>query len=151
MSWDPISAIADVVGKVIDRAIPDPVAAANAKLEVMKMQQAGDLAQLAADTQLAQGQLDINKVEASSQNLFVSGWRPFIGWVCGGALAYHYVFQQLISFVCNILGHKVDLPDLNIGELSNLTFAMLGLGTMRTVEKVKGAECAPTSSNARKG
>jgi hypothetical protein len=73
MAIDPVTAILDIGGKVIDRLWPDPVQAAQAKLELIKLQQSGDLAQIA-------GQLEINKVEAASSNPFTSGWRPFVGW-----------------------------------------------------------------------
>ena len=76
MALDPISAVLDIGGKLIDRLWPDPLQAANAKLELLKMQQNGDLAQMVAQT-------DINKVEAASSSLFIAGWRPFIGWGCG--------------------------------------------------------------------
>lgn len=125
------------VGKVIDRIFPDPAQADAAKLELMKMQQSGELAQLAADTDLAKGQLAINQAEAANENLFVSGWRPFIGWTCGSAYAYAYVFQPFLSFIFSASGHPVDLPEIGLSELSPILLGMLGLGTMRTVEKVK--------------
>ena len=76
MALDPISAALDIGGKLIDRLWPDPTQAAAAKLELLKMQQEGDLAVMVAQT-------DINKIEAGSSSLFVAGWRPFVGWVCG--------------------------------------------------------------------
>ena len=72
MAIDPVTAMLDIGGKVIDRLWPDPVQAAQAKLELIKLQQSGDLAQIA-------GQLEINKAEAASANPFTSGWRPFVG------------------------------------------------------------------------
>ena len=81
MAFDPISAALDIGGKLIDRLWPDPTQAAAAKLELLKLQQSGELQQIT-------GQLEINKVEAANPSVFVSGWRPFIGWVCGTALAY---------------------------------------------------------------
>jgi len=72
MSLDPVTALLDIGGKVIDRLWPDPTQAANAKLELFKLQQSGELAQIA-------GQLEINKVEAANPSVFVSGWRPFVG------------------------------------------------------------------------
>ena len=84
MALDPISALLDVGSKVIDRVWPDPAQAASAKLELMKLQQSGELAQIA-------GQMDINKVEAANPSVFVSGWRPGIGWVCGAGFAVQFV------------------------------------------------------------
>ena len=80
MALDPISAALDLGNTLITRIFPDPAQAANAKLELLKLQQSGDLAQMTAQT-------DINKVEAGSTSMFVSGWRPAIGWVCALALA----------------------------------------------------------------
>ena len=88
MSLDPVSALLDIGGKVLDRVFPDPAQQAAAKLELMKLQQSGELAQLA-------GQMDINKIEAASSSIFVSGWRPAIGWVCGAGFAVQFVVGPL--------------------------------------------------------
>ena len=90
MAFDPISAVLEIGGKLIDKLIPDPVAKAQAQLELVKLQQSGELAVLTADTQLATGQLEVNKIEAASSNIFVSGWRPFIGWICGVGLGTQF-------------------------------------------------------------
>ncbi len=79
---DIVAAVANIGGKVIDRIWPDPAQAAAAKLELLKMQQSGELAQLAAETDLAKGQLAVNAAEAANPSIFVSGWRPAVGWVC---------------------------------------------------------------------
>jgi len=92
MSLDPVSALLDIGGKVIDRVWPDPVQAATAKLELVKLQQSGELAAMA-------GQLEINKVEAASASVFVSGWRPFIGWVCGAACAWNWIGLKIALFL----------------------------------------------------
>ena len=132
MALDPISAVLDIGGKVIDRLWPDPSQAASAKLELIKLQQSGELAQIA-------GQLEINKVEAASPSLLVSGWRPFAGWVCGAALAYSYIVYPLLVWVCAIWFPTVTPPKLgNDGMLYELLFAMLGLGGLRSFEKFKG-------------
>lgn len=138
MAFDPISIALDIGGKVIDRLWPDPAARDAAKLELLKMQQTGELAQLAADTDLAKGQLEINAEEAKSANVFVAGWRPFIGWVCGMAFAYHFIVQPLLAFGLAAFGHKVDLPAFDMFTLSQVLLGMLGLGTMRTIEKKSG-------------
>jgi len=84
MALDPVTAMLDIGGKVIDRLWPDPLQAAQAKLELIKLQQSGDLAQIA-------GQLEINEAEAASPNAFTSGWRPFIGWTFGVGFAVQFV------------------------------------------------------------
>lgn len=121
-----------IVGKVLDRVLPDKGAAAEAKLKLLELQQTGELAVLAAETKLAEGQLEINKVEAASPNLFVSGWRPGVGWVCCLALVYQFFLRPaLVTF-------GKPAPDLPMGDLITILLGLLGLGTLRTVEKVKG-------------
>jgi hypothetical protein len=125
-------------GTLLDRLLPDPAANAAAKLKLLEMQQSGDLAKLAADTDLAKGQLAINQVEAASTRLFVAGWRPFIGWICGFVLGFKYIGGPLLVMVSQAAGHPVTPPDLGLTDLLPVLGAMLGLGTMRTVEKVQG-------------
>jgi hypothetical protein len=83
-------------------------------------------------------QLGINKTEASHRSLFVAGWRPFIGWSCGFALAYTYVMQPILTFGLAQAGYLIDLPAVNLGEMMPVLMGMLGLGGLRTFEKVKG-------------
>ena len=85
-------------------------------------------------------QNQVNLVEAGNPNLFVSGWRPFIGWVCGCGLGYAYILQPLLQWgVSFIMGDSsLKLPDVNTGELIPLLMALLGLGSLRTVEKIQG-------------
>lgn len=131
MAFDPISAALDIGGKLIDRLWPDPTQAAQAKLELFKLQQSGELAQIT-------GQLEINKVEAANSSVFVAGWRPFIGWVCGAALAYQYLLRPLAMGFAATIGHPIaPLPGLD-SNLWELMFGLLGIGTLRTIEKMKG-------------
>ncbi|KQQ86440.1 hypothetical protein ASF77_20945 [Massilia sp. Leaf139] len=123
---------------MFDRIFPDPKAANDAKLEVMRMAQAGELAQLDADLKLATGQLEINKVEAASQSLFVAGWRPAIGWVCGAAFAFKFILGPAAVVLSQWFGHPITLPVFDFSEMSTILLALLGLGSLRTVEKVKG-------------
>lgn len=126
------------IAKIIDKIIPDPQAKAAAQLELVRIQQTGELAALAAETDLAKGQLDINKQEATSTNLFVSGWRPFIGWVCGLGVASQFVFGPLFTWASTLAGHATAFPTLDLSTLLTLLFSMLGLGAMRTTEKING-------------
>ncbi|MFN7882333.1 MAG: 3TM-type holin, partial [bacterium] len=82
--------------KIIDRLWPDPVKKEEAKLKLAEMHQTGELAQLQADTSLALGQIAINTEEAKSDNWFVAGWRPFVGWICGLTLFYAALFEPLL-------------------------------------------------------
>lgn len=132
MAHDPITAVLDIGGKLIDRLWPDPAQANAAKFELFKLQQSGELAQMA-------GQLDINKVEAAHASRFVSGWRPFIGWVCGSGLAVQFLIGPLLTWGAALLGKPIVFPQLDMGTLLTLLSGMLGLGGLRTVEKLKGA------------
>ena len=138
MALDPVTAMLDIGGKVIDRLFPDPAQAANAKLELIKLQQTGELAVMAADVDLAKGQMVTNQAEAASSSLFVAGWRPFIGWACGGAFAYKFILAPAAAFALTACGHPIALPVLDFTEMSTVLLGMLGLGGMRTVEKIKG-------------
>lgn len=125
-------------GKLIDRLWPDPAQRDAAKLELLKMQQSGELAQLAADTDLAKGQLAVNAAEASSGSVFTSGWRPFIGWICGAGLGFQFIVSPLATFTAGLFGKVIVFPPLDMGTLLTLLLGMLGLGSMRTIEKMKG-------------
>jgi len=125
---------------VLERIFPNPADRLNAQTKLAEMQQNGELAQLAAETDLAKGQQAINLEEAKSGNLFVAGWRPFIGWTCGVAFAYHFILQPLMAFGMAAFGHTVALPVFAMGELSTVLMGMLGLGGLRTFEKVKGTK-----------
>jgi len=88
--------------------------------------------------ELAKGQLEINKAEAQHKSLFVAGWRPFIGWTCGIALAWHFVIAPFIMFVCAYLNVVIpELPQFDMGSLMTVLMGMLGLGGLRTFEKYK--------------
>tara|TARA_R110002020_G_scaffold258499_1_gene472290 strand:+ start:694 stop:1098 length:405 start_codon:yes stop_codon:yes gene_type:complete len=103
----------------------------NAKLKAMELAAAGDL-----------GQLAVNTEEAKSSNVFVAGWRPFIGWTCGIAFAFAFVIAPLIEtlvvYAYIFAGIEVDttgLPKLDITEMLPVLLGMLGLGSLRTFEK----------------
>jgi hypothetical protein len=113
--------------KVLDKFVPDPEAKAKAEGELRASLQAWD-----------KSQTDVNAVEAANPNLFVSGWRPFIGWVCGLALAYQYVAAPLLMWVATSLHIAMAAPPKLDGMLWELVFALLGMGGLRTLEKVKG-------------
>lgn len=96
-------------------------------------------AQLAAAVQIVQGQIDTNKEEAKSDSIFVAGWRPFIGWICGSALAYTYIGYPLLLWGTALWAPLFKPPVLgNNDMLYELMFGMLGMGALRTWEKVKG-------------
>lgn len=130
--------LAPVITTVLDKLFPDPTAAAEAKLKFFEMTQRGELAALDAEMKLALGQLEVNKAEAST-DLFRGGWRPFAGWVCGFGLAYNFLVRPLLPWVIASLGYSVEvLPEIDIQTLMGLLFGMLGLGGLRSFEKLKG-------------
>ena len=87
--------------------------------------------------EINKAQIEVNKVEANSNSLFVSGWRPFVGWTCGVALCYHFVLQPFLTFVLYSFGHQIILPTFDMGTLTTVLMGMLGLGGLRSYEKVK--------------
>jgi hypothetical protein len=131
MSLDPISAALDLGNTLITRIFPDPAQQNQAKLELLKLQQSGELASMTAQT-------DINKAEATNSSLFVSGWRPAVGWVCALALAYQYLLRPLAGTIASIAGVTIPpLPGLD-DNLWQLLMGMLGMGGLRTFEKLQG-------------
>ena len=131
-------ALISLLPGLLDKILPDPGAAADAKLKVMEMAQRGELAALDADMRLALGQMEVNKAEAST-DLFRGGWRPACGWVCAFGLAYNFLLRPLLPWFAKVAGFNVpDLPAIDTDTLMVLLTGMLGLGGLRTFEKVKG-------------
>ena len=86
---------------------------------------------------LNKAQLEVNKVEAANENVFVSGWRPFIGWACGVSLAYHFIAEPIIQYIFIANGIQFETPEFDFSQLSTIVMAMLGMSTLRTYEKTK--------------
>jgi hypothetical protein len=121
---------------IINKVIPDKAQAAIAADQLKAAMTAGQLQeQLEQLTSVTTAQSDVDKVEAASTNWFVSGWRPAIGWVCGLAFAFEFLLRPLLQWGVALSGHPpIVLPSLD-NTLTQLTYAMLGMGAMRTVEK----------------
>jgi hypothetical protein len=127
-----LPAILPIISDVIGRFLPeDKEAAEKAKREIES-----SLAEHLAKIDLAQ--LEINKAEGQHRSIFVAGWRPFIGWTCGFALAYTYVIQPMVSFILGQTGHLIHLPEVDMALMMPVLLGMLGLGGLRTFEKFKG-------------
>ena len=122
----------------IGSGITDFIAHVQGKLSPQEQAQLQQFADQAIATQMA-AQAEINKVEAASPNLFTAGWRPFIGWICGIAIAYNFLIIPFVALFLRIFKAEFTMPALDMGELWTLVTGMLGLGTMRTVEKLQGA------------
>jgi hypothetical protein len=133
--------IDDILGaglKILEKVIPDPAARQAAEIELFKLKQAGEFKEL--DVQIAeiQSQTDTNKEEAKSTSMFVAGWRPWIGWTCGSALFLQYILRPIVQWFAVLTGHPIpELPGID-DQLWQLLTGMLGLGTLRTYEKIKG-------------
>lgn len=119
-----VGAVADLAGTVINKIWPD-------KTEQEKQQ-------LAAAVMVIQGQIETNKVEAASPSMFTSGWRPAIGWVCGLACAWNWIGLPIAKLVFSLYGHPITLTPADVGEMMPILMGMLGLGGLRTVEKING-------------
>lgn len=125
-----IPLLTTVVGAIVDR-IPDPNERERkrAEIEAELVKQANALA-------LAQAEQ--NKVEAAHGSVFVAGWRPFIGWVCGCALAWAFIVQPIAVWAAAIIAPGAQVPGIVTDNLFELVLAMLGLGGLRTFEKLRG-------------
>lgn len=138
MKFDPLSALFDLGKVAIEKIWPDPSARAAQLLELEKLKQNGDLAQLNAHVQLMLGQIEINKIEAASSDNFTRRARPFIMWVCGMALAYSFLLEPLMRFIAQVVfKYSGSFPVLQMDQLTTILLGLLGLGTMRTIEKLK--------------
>lgn len=130
-----IKGLVGPVADILDKFVEDKDQKAKLAHEIATM------AEKAAH-EAAMAQIEVNKTEAAHRSLFVAGWRPFIGWVCGIALTYHFVVNPMLVFglvAFNVTGlHPSDLPKFEMESLMTVLFGMLGLGGLRTFEKSKG-------------
>jgi hypothetical protein len=126
-----ITTILGLLAGPLDKLIPDPNARNEFQLKLLLALQSADLSQM-----------KVNEAEAAHRSIFVAGWRPFIGWICGAALVYQFLFYPLAVYVASFVSDEAVTRLLNAPKLDNnlweLLFAMLGLGAMRSFEKVKG-------------
>jgi len=132
----PILGVLGAITGIIEKLIPDPQKAAEAKIKLFELAQAGDLKELEANLQIAIAQTEVNKAEAQSPGWFRGGWRPFVGWVCGGAFALNFVLLPLLNWGASILNFPTP-PPLDLAEMLPVLLGMLGLGGMRSFERVR--------------
>jgi hypothetical protein len=125
-----LGSIFDLGGKIIDRLFPDPQKKAEAELELLKLTQSGDLQQVLA-------QLEINAKEAANPSVWVSGWRPYFGWVGGTAFLYVGLLKPLLTWFAAIKGYP-EPPDIDTEFLWVVVSGLLGIGGLRTYEKKNG-------------
>lgn len=135
-----LQSLIPMLGAVFDRVLPDPIEAGKAKVQVMELVRRGELATLTAETQLALGQVEVNKAESASGDRWAAGWRPLVGYVCAVALAWDTILKPMVIVGAAVVGHPLPaVPDLSSDQLYGLLGGMLGLGGLSTVEKVKRA------------
>ena len=127
-----LSALIGPITGLLDKFIPD------ADLKSKLAHEVATMAQTHAQ-ELSKGQLEINKIEAGHRSIFVAGWRPFLGWSLSFAMAWHFILAPVTMFVCSFAGVVIpELPVFDMDSLMTVLLGMLGLGGLRTVEKVKG-------------
>jgi hypothetical protein len=124
---------------LLDKIIPDPKLRYEAQQRMLELAQKGELAVLDAEKSIALAQIDVNKTEATSPDLFRGGWRPAVGWVCVLAIAYSFLLRPLLPWMVTVAGTTVPpLPPLDMVDLMTILGGILGLGGFRTYERVKG-------------
>ena len=124
MSLAAIDGIASLASNVLDRFFPNKTEQEKQEITMAMM--------------VIQGQIDTNKVEAANPNMFVAGWRPYVGWVCGTGFAIQFVVAPIAEWGAALAGHPMKFPQLDMGTLLTLLGGMLGIGGLRTFEKTKG-------------
>lgn len=134
--WDTVAA---PIIAIINKVVPDKAAAAAAVATLQTMQMQGQLQDEMLQLQsVTTAQSDIDKVEAGSTSTFVSGWRPMIGWVCASAFGFEFIIRPVLQWGFIMAGHTLPpLPGID-DTLTQLTYAMLGMGALRSYDKMKG-------------
>ena len=118
------------ISSLLDKVIPDADERSRLAHEI------ATLAERQAH-EIAKAQIAVNKEEASHASMFVSGWRPAVGWVCCAGLASNYLLVPFANFGLGVAGSVYVVPLLDLSEMMPVLLGMLGLGAMRTVEKTK--------------
>lgn len=127
-----IPLITSAVIPVLDRLVPDKNAREKAQMEIE-----AKLTETIATLNMEQ--VRTNQMEAQHRSIFVAGWRPFIGWTCGAGLAWCFLGQPIAEWAALLAGEPgLEVPQINTSILFEMTLAMLGLGGLRTFEKLKG-------------
>lgn len=144
MSLDPLTAGLDLAGTIINKIWPNPADQAEALHRLEELKQKGDLAELNAFVVQLTGQMDINKTEAAHPSVFVAGWRPFVGWVCGVSLGYVGLIDPFLRFVARVSGYDGEFPMIDTWLTLQILGGMLGLSHFRSIDKSKGVDTKKT-------
>lgn len=128
----------DFVSNIVDKIFPDKDKADQVKLEMLKLQQVGEFKIADQAFELAKGQIAVN-IEEAKKGGILNQWRPALGWVCVLAYAFNYLLLPLANWGAKFYDAAApSIVALETGELTTLLFGMLGIGGMRTFEKLKG-------------
>ena len=134
-----ITSTTDFLNGILKRVFPEKMS----ELDAAKMNQEITMALIRGELEPTLAQLRVNEAEARNESTFVAGWRPFIGWVCGVALGWQFIGLKVALFFVALFKLDVGpLPQFEYTELTPILLGMLGLGGLRTYEKVKGAAVA---------
>lgn len=133
-----LGSVFDFGGKIIDKLWPNKADADKAKLELVRLQQEGEFKELDHALALAKMQAETNTAEAANPNVFVSGWRPAIGWVCAASLFCQFIGAPLLAWVSLSANLPAPPAPPDWAQLTPILMGMLGLGWMRTYEKKAG-------------
>lgn len=130
--------IGDAFAKIVGvfKVSPEKALEAQTELEKIRLELEAKLVDQVT------AQIEVNKVEAANPNLFVAGWRPAIGWICGAGLGIQFIINPIATWIAALAKHPILFPSLDLGTLMTLLLGMLGLGGLRTYEKVQGVSDA---------
>lgn len=133
MAFDPITAIMNVANTILGRVLPDKTQQDAAKANLLDLQLQGEIAAQVA-------QIQVNAAEATNPSVFVAGWRPFIGWICGVGLGVQYIIRPLFEWGSALFHHATAFPSLDLASLMTLMGGMLGLSGLRQIDKSSGTD-----------
>ena len=128
-----IDRLINPISNLLDKVIPD---------KDLKEKLAHDIATMAErhSHDIIKAQIEVNKTEAAHKSLFVSGWRPAVGWTCCLGLAGNFLVIPFSNFVMALAGSDIVIPLIDVSTMMPVLMGMLGLGTMRTIEKINNVQ-----------
>jgi hypothetical protein len=126
-----LGAVANTIGSIVDKFLPDKTQQEKDRMALLLLQVQGEFANATA-------QMEVNKAEAANPSIFVSGWRPFIGWVCGAACAWNWIGIQITDALAAAFHYRLLLKPADLTEMMPILLGLLGMAGYRTFEKVKG-------------
>jgi hypothetical protein len=130
--------VAGLFQTIISRVWPDPADAARATQAMAELEQAGEFKRLDFALQEMQMQVDVNKIEAANPSVFVSGWRPAVGWVCTIALFWHFIGRPFAAWILLLNDIQTEIPVVEMMDLWVILGGLLGIGGMRSYERAHG-------------